>query len=299
MADKVIEFTPDTPTYNIKKMLRAGGNFHFHAGRYHFRTFLILRSNTHVECDEGAIFERGHYYGIMTTAFKSDTKFYQGEHDITWKGGTFIGNTNEKAGSLVHIFHAQNITFEDCTFLNCVTEHFVEIVASKMVYFINCTFKDHQLSIRHQDKEAMLIDFAKKSPLRVGTGIEPMYDGQHCNNIVIEGCTFENCRNGIGTHDISVGMNPIKHHSQIYIQHCKFIGHNIGKGIAILFLNSQTVRISDCEIDGFGSAIVLGKRKKGISPAGIPANNKDLKRCEILEIKRNKITRCLQDIQIQ
>lgn len=295
-AEKVKEITPRMSGHDIKKALKKGGNIHFQAGRYRIKSFLILKSNTKVTCDEGAIFERGHWFGILTTAFTSKTQFYQGEHDITWTGGTFVGDTIQTDGNMIHIFHAQKIIFRNCTFTNCKNGHFVDIVGSKLVYFINCTFQNHILTLKNQDWQAIMIDFAKKTPRRVGTGFERMYDGEHCTNIVFDGCTFKHTRNCIEM-TVSVGKFPCgKQHSNIIIQKCEIIGQNIGKGIGVHIVNVISATVRECHIDGFEYGVLIEKSKEGIDPRGVPGKVDDWKRTERVLIQETKFTRCLDDV---
>lgn len=284
----------------INNLFKKGGEFHFKKGVYSvYKIPLVLQNNMTVRCDDGVIFEKHVSKPMLQTNYNNSTKAFKGTHDVHWYGGTFIGNTNRALSNMVFIFHAKNIFFEGCTFKNCVALHFIEINASNMVYITRCNFKDHILNKSKQHKESIQIDFANYDGILEGTGKEAMYDGRHCTDIVIQECTFENCRNGVGTHTIAYDPNNDRHHRRIYIEHNKFIGHNLGLGMAVKILNMRYVRVADNEIDGYEKAVYINRMKVGHLPHGGTQENADYTRNIEVEVKRNKITRCLADIDIR
>lgn len=231
----------------------------FKAGTYNVSKPMLVRSDTTITCEAGVIFKRTHKDRMLEFYSAPSTTKYNGTHDVTWTGGTFIANTNSGTSNVIVLCHSKNITLKNITIEGCVGFHSIEINSSKKIKVVNCTIKNQTIVDDKDHKESIQLDFAYKAGLSIlGAKVDsPCYDATHCDNITISGCTFENCPNGIGTHTVYASE---KYHTDITIKDCKFIDI---KGNCVRLLGCKNVSI----INSPGK-IVIDKAKKGYSLDG-------------------------------
>lgn len=130
---------------------------------------------------------------------------YDGYRNITIEGGTWDCNYmnvegKENPGGFVgfRIGHVQNVTVKNVTFLNNLKSHFLEFAGAKDVLVTGCTFKGYWPDYEAGGQECIQIDSCLDY---IFPGYEP-FDGATCENITIEGNTFEDVFAGVGSHSM-------------------------------------------------------------------------------------------------
>ena len=131
---------------------------------------------------------------------------YHGYHNVTIEGGTWDSNyescaDKEGEGGFVgfRIGHATNVKIKDVTFLNNLKSHFLELAGVKDVFVTGCTFRGYWKGYELGGQECIQLDVCRD---RIFPGYQP-YDGTACENVRIEGNTFENVCAGVGSHSMS------------------------------------------------------------------------------------------------
>ena len=131
---------------------------------------------------------------------------YHGYRNITIEGGTWDSNyescaDKEGDGGFVgfRIGHATNVKIKDVTFLNNLKSHFLELAGVKDVVVTGCTFRGYWKGYELGGQECIQLDVCRD---RIFPGYQP-YDGTVCENVRIEGNTFENVFAGVGSHSMS------------------------------------------------------------------------------------------------
>lgn len=186
------------------------------AGTYYISRELKIYSNTYLKLDSAAKIVRINESNYLFTNGSDDGVNgggYSRSHDITVDGGTWDGhitNTNIAKG-LAKIWHAKNINILNSKFENCCGAHFIVMEGVANVNVLNTKFSNFyeftagDAEYRRQTKakqsyraaEALHIDYVSKNP----NDPSPPADGTPSKNIVVNGCTFDNCASGVGTHN--------------------------------------------------------------------------------------------------
>lgn len=261
---------PSLTTKQINKALKENRYVEFNAGVYDLVKPLIVYSNTDVVCQPGVVFKRRHKGRMVQLYVTSDTTKYNGTHDVTWTGGTFVADTNSANANIITLFHSKDIRFKDLHISGCRGLHSIEVNACKSVVIDNCFIAEQTSKDKDTFREAIQIDFANKDGLSISgaDGKSPCYDGTHCDGITITGCTFFNCPNGIGTHTVS---EKEKYHTNVVIENCSFD--------AISYKDVQLCGVDGCTIDSDGSVWLLTKNTCHLNSGG---------KKKLVEPRRNK-----------
>lgn len=212
---------PTFTTKKINKELKENRYVEFKTGVYELTKPLIVYSNTDVVCQPGVVFKRRHKGRMVQLYVTPDTIKYNGTHDVTWTGGTFVADTNLANANVITLFHSKDIRLKDLYISGCRGLHSIEVNACKNVVIGNCFIAEQTSKDKETFREAIQIDFANKDGLSISgaDSNSPCYDGTHCSGITITNCTFLNCPNGIGTHTVS---EKEKYHTDIMIEDCFF-----------------------------------------------------------------------------
>lgn len=130
---------------------------------------------------------------------------YSGYRNVTIEGGTWDCNyasckNKEAAGGFVgfRIGHATNVTVKNVTFLNNLKSHFLEFAGVKNAKVTGCRFSGYWTPYELGGQECIQIDACEDN---IFPGYQP-FDGTVCENIVIQGNTFENVFAGVGSHSM-------------------------------------------------------------------------------------------------
>lgn len=249
------------PSFSVDKInsyFQKYKNITFKAGTYNITKMMTIYSDTKVTCEPGVIFNRSCRYQMLEMAASEDVLGYDGTHDVTWTGGTFVASAQDEDAIVIVLYHCKNITLNDIVVDGCRGYHSIECNSSQNVHINNCTFKNQTSVVGTDYREAVQIDFAYQLgyPYRGSTGA-PANDGTHCKDIYITGCTFENVPNGIGTHTV---YKDAVYHENINISDCVF--RNIERN-GIQLLSMKDVTITNCP-----THIELQKRTKGYTLDG-------------------------------
>lgn len=137
---------------------------------------------------------------------------YDGYRNVTIEGGTWdinfetIPNKEEPGGCTgFRLGHATNVLIKDVTLLNSLKSHLVELAGIKNARITGCTFSGYWLPYEGGAQECIQMDICHEKYF-------PNYspsDRSVCENIYIEGNTFENAFAGVGCHSMSFGK-PFK-----------------------------------------------------------------------------------------
>ena len=240
-VDKINEYFKKYKTITFKK------------GTYNISKMMTVHSGTTVTCESGVIFKRSCQYQMLEMAASENLKGYEGTHDVTWTGGTFLANTRADDAIVIVLYHCKNITFKNITVDGCRGYHSIECNSSQNVRIENCTFKNQSSLEGVTYREAIQIDFAYQLgyPYR-GTKNAPANDGTHCKDIFITNCTFDHCPNGIGTHTV---YESEVYHENIQISNCKFSN--------IEFYGIQLYGMKDVKVTNCKTTIGVLKKTKG------------------------------------
>ena len=193
---------------------------------------------------------------------------YHGYHNVTIEGGTWDSNyescaDKENGGGFVgfRIGHATNVTIKDVTFLNNLKSHFLELAGVKDALVTGCTFRGYWKKYELGGQECIQIDVCRD---RIFPGYEP-YDSTVCENIRIEGNTFEDVFAGVGSHSMAFG-SPYKN---ISIIGNKF--RNIKKR-AVWCLNYENSTVENNTMENVGGGIYVRSMYSKNTTPGIRRN---------------------------
>ena len=207
------------------------------AGTYSIGSTLRLHRNTRIELDDDAVLQLTLITGPMfINGEKGNSTYatgYNGDGNIQFIGGTIDLYNNiltptpvtEYGGQAFALAHAENIRIERVTIKNGQNTHYIEINSCKNVRIVNNQFLD-EIVTGTALYEVIQIDMA----IQQGFPLFGGYDLTPCDDIVIEGNTFENCHTAVGTHTSSYDANGKQVlHSNIRvinnkIKNCSFHG---------------------------------------------------------------------------
>lgn len=211
--------------------LIGGGTLHVPKGTYSVGYFL-LESNSHLQLDNEAVL-KAQLPVIASNFLAEETHIggYNGRSNIKISGGTIDANGyHVSAGTPIQFGHCHDIVIENVRFINTVDDHALELVGVNRAVIDNCRFEGYvnKTGITKAYKEAIQIDFcasghgggglADMTPSKNVTvrkcyfggldsyyGVFPSAVGSHgetvflenpMDNIVVENCMIDGCRNG-------------------------------------------------------------------------------------------------------
>jgi len=266
---------PSFSTQKINKALKENRYVEFEVGLYELTKPLIVYSNTDIVCQSGVVLKRRHKGRMMQLYVTPDTVKYNGTHDVTWTGGTFVADTNSANANVITLFHGQEIRLKDLYVTGCRGLHSIEINACKNVLISGCTITMQSAKNGEDFREAIQIDFANKDGLSISgaDGNSPCYDGTHCQNIEIKKTTIFSCPNGIGTHTVSEKED---YHRNINIHGCVFI--------EISFRDIQLFGMKDVTIFDNCAAVYVGVKDKCHVNSGGKKKLPEPRRCKGIKI---------------
>lgn len=248
----------------IQEAVDKNSNVFIPAGLFKIKTSIQVPSNTHILMHKDAIIQRN--ADIKSIFINKSTGViggYDANENITIEGGTLDGNylafpdgTAREYGQIV-LCHTKNSKIKRVTLKNQDRWHMIELNSSRDILIEDCLFSTY-VDIGAASSEALQIDAAISATQMPMTQGAP-YDKTTCQNITIRNNTFDNVKDGIGTHS----SEALKLHKNIKIQGNTFIN---GKGLAVKGLNWTDVTIENND---------LRQQKNGIqlTLAGASAEN--------------------------
>ena len=129
------------------------------------------------------------------TAVNKGDKGYAANINISIEGGTLDGNGT--SNTMIKVTHATNFSMIGTEVCNLRNAHMMEVAAVDGLQIRSCTFKDQVLDNTGDNVgyEAIQLDIPKSGHI-VGARSEAL----NMKRVHIEGCIFNNCPRGIGSH---------------------------------------------------------------------------------------------------
>ena len=248
-------------TSEINNVLKNNKNITFTNAKYKIKDTLYFESDSIIDLN-GASLRRYCSKPILMTKCDANTKGYDGVRNVVIKNGTIEG-MNEcgySSSNLCALFHAQNIVFENVTFLDACGSHCIDIVGCNNVTVNNCKFLGYYTNNK-DFRESIQIDFAYAGGLPYFGEKSKCYDMTKCKNITISNCTFDKSKTypsqycAIGTHEQA---NDRTWHENINILNNTGHGNGVknGNGFFVRLMNFQNVTIKGNTVDNYGRFVV-------------------------------------------
>lgn len=218
---------------------------------------------------------------------EESTGGYEGYRNITIEGGTWDSNyevceNKEQPGGFVgfRIGHASHVLIKDVTFLNNLKSHFLEFGGVKDARVTGCTFRGYWKPYEAGGQECIQIDACRDF---IFPNYLP-YDGTTCEDIYIDGNTFEDVFAGVGSHSMMFD----RPYRNIRITNNTF--RNIRKR-AVWCLNYKDSEVSGNTMENVGGGVYVRSVYSGNTHLmeGQPADNTMNQQPENLVIRNNKI----------
>lgn len=246
---------------DINKYLKEDRIITFTKGTYKITETLYFHSDTIIDLN-GSSLRRYCSKPIMMSYATENTVGYDGVKNVIIKNGTIEGmnGLGFNSSNLCALFHANNIIFENITFLDSVGSHCLDIVGCSNVTVNNCKFLGY-CSFGHDFRESIQIDFAYAGGLPYYNAKAKTYDMTKCKNITVSNCEFGSSKSypsqycAIGTHEQA---NNNTWHENISIIHNKAHGNGLinGNGFFFRIMNFKDVIVKDNTVDNYGRFVV-------------------------------------------
>lgn len=172
---------------------------------YHLEVPLLIYSNTTLIAT-GATLVRGSSADNMIRNYSDGSVgVYGASSNISIIGGTWNANRSAFAANCTAIAfgHATNVLVSGATVTNVPAWHHIEVNTCQTAKILNCYF------IGGAEQAGTAIE-AVQIDLNVDMTQFPWFgpaDSTRCIDITVEGCYFQDCGTGVGTHSFSGGVN--------------------------------------------------------------------------------------------
>lgn len=229
----------------IKTAVGNGGKtVKFQPGHtYHISGMIRVPSNTTIDATGATIVEDMPGCTMLSQPDErcnnSKIKGYNAVHDITIKGGTWIGTKKTRAGAgskegykngcnVVNFLHAKNITIKDATLYNCYNAHIIELTGCK-----NCKNQNCNIGMTASGKAGFYYGSSNNGAIQLDACTAAVnnprgrtFDGTPCRNITISGCKIhyptgiecaQTVRGNKLTTNVKISNNKIWYHYKPYI----------------------------------------------------------------------------------
>lgn len=180
----------------------GGAEVYVPDGVYAIKTRVRIYSYTRLRLSPGATIIRAGAFTPMLIPGIGDVDGYDGVHDIEIIGGTWDGNQAQFSTQFTNLtfMHVRNVVIRDARIINNYNSHYIELNAARNAAVLNCYFSGFA-GVR--STEAIQLDLAKSSSQFPYYG---NYDNTPCDGILIQGCVFEDCDRGIGSHSATANV---------------------------------------------------------------------------------------------
>lgn len=221
----------------------GGGEVYIPAGTYALKATLLIYSNTRVRCDMGAKIIRAARISNLIRSGIGNVPAYDGVQNVEIIGGTWDFNAEQfpSPGSHFMFGHCENIIIRDATILNVYNNHHIEFNAVRGGRVLNCIIKGYYGT--RTATEAIQLDLMKSATQFSHYGL---YDNTTCDDILIQGCWFEDLCRGIGSHSATKGF----YHTNIRIvdNHFKNLTAHAILGYQYLYCDVIGNTFEDCQL---------------------------------------------------
>lgn len=242
----------------------------FQKGIYKITTTLSIPSNRTLYLN-GAVLRRHCSKPVFMTKADEKTTGYNGSCNIKIIDGTIEGMNGNKykysASNMVLLFHSNNVTLNNITFLDITGSHAIDIGGCKDTNIIGCKFLGYCTNDK-DFRETIQIDYAYEEGIPYFKEGSICYDDTHCDGVNITGCTFDKSSTyksqyiAIGTH---AQTDSEKYHRNINIK------HNIGRGNGLSpkshgffarLVNMRNVNIIGNVVSNYGRFVYIDSTPK-------------------------------------
>ncbi|WP_338210086.1 N-acetylmuramoyl-L-alanine amidase [Lactiplantibacillus paraxiangfangensis] len=226
--NKIMQQIINQHTKGVTTLYFPKGTYSFTAGA------VILHSNLILNFASGASFniDNGHFFAF---AYPSPRKGYNGGiNNVQWNNATFTGSSRNGQSSFTQSMnHAQNISFNNCTFYNCENPygHNLDIDGSRNITVQGSSFVGFNGDRNNEYKEAIQIDYADRYAMSYyvkndqyddlptynvhvsNNRFLPIWDGQkirtYAPNPIGEHITYQDGRTGVINHIYFIGNEVV------------------------------------------------------------------------------------------
>ncbi|MED9969809.1 MAG: Ig-like domain-containing protein [Ruminococcus sp.] len=167
---------------------------------------------------------------------------YAAYKNISITNGTLNGKN--RTNTLFKLAHCTNVKLTGTKFTTNNT-HFIEAAAVDGFTVKNCSFSDMDTSANMLNYEAIQVDILHTSHFNTYR-----MEDIPCKNVNVDGCTFNNCPRGVGSHT-SINNAP---HQNITVNNCKFTNM---KSAAVQFQGVENCKITNNTIDNTPRGIAV------------------------------------------
>ncbi|MGN1383276.1 MAG: hypothetical protein ACI4W2_10745 [Eubacterium sp.] len=172
---------------------------------YHISGMIRVPSNTTIDATGATIVEDKAGCTLLSQpddrVNSSKIKGYNAVHDITIKGGTWVGTKKTRADAaskegckegcnVVNFLHSKNITIKNATFYNCYNAHIIELTGCSNCKILNCS-----INLNENGKAGFYKGSANNGAIQLDACTSAAnnprgksFDGTACQNITISGC---------------------------------------------------------------------------------------------------------------
>lgn len=260
------------------------GTLYIKNGTYLINRRLYIPANTTIKMENNTVLLRGHGGGFFDNGEPyAETRGYDGPGNIHVIGGTLDNNYEEidkyptKQVNMVNLRHADNVSFENVTFRNSISNHVFDINGTRNLKLLNCTFEGYINLNGKPQAQAEAVQISEYIPGGIDGGV---VDGTPTRDVLIENCVFKRS-DQLGGFDVCIGNHITAHNvfnENIEVNNNIFEDCNIGirpykwnivKMTDNIFIkNDECIRISSVG-GGYGaSASDINGIPSGQSQAG-------------------------------
>lgn len=284
---------PSHTMKDIQRIIDSCEIIVFESGTYKITNTLHIPSDRIIHLGDAILRRYCSAPVFMTHATKSTTR-YNGAHDIKIFGGTIEGmnSLGLDPTNMVLLFHANNVSFLNTTFLDTVGSHAIDIGGCKDVYIVGCKFLGYK-SYGRDFREAIQIDFAYHGGIPYFDKNSACFDYTHCNNINIIGCRFDkSTRNpqyvAIGTHSQTITGH---YHDNINILNNVAVGNGCSNymGFFVRLANMCNVNIRNNIVSKYGRFVLIDSTINAYDSAGNKCGTSNDHGCKHIDITDNVV----------
>lgn len=256
------------PTDTITKLQDALNKYDvitFQKGTYKITQTLSIPSNRTLYLND-AVLRRYCSKPVFMTSSNEKTTGYNGACNINVIGGTIEGmngsSYNYKASNMFLLFHSNNVTLSNVTFLDITGSHAIDIGGCKNTNIVGCKFLGYCTNSK-DFRESIQIDYAYEEGIPYFKDGSACYDDTHCDDVNIIGCEFGKSLTypsqyiAIGSHAQTSTEN---YHKNINIKYNIANGNGISPkshGFFVRLVNMRNVNVIGNVVNNYGRFVLI------------------------------------------
>lgn len=256
------------PTDTMTKIQNALNKYDvitFQKGTYKITQTLSIPSNRTLHLND-AVLRRYCGRPVFMTASNEKTIEYNGACNIKVIGGTIEGMSgasyNYTPSNMFLLFHSNNVTLSNVTFLDITGSHAIDIGGCKDTNIVGCKFLGYY-SNNKDFRETIQIDYAYAEGIPYFKEGSACFDDTHCDGVNIIGCEFNKSSSfksqyiAIGTHAQTSTAN---YHNNINIKYNIAKGSGLSPkshGFFVRLVNMRNVNIIGNVVSNYGRMVLI------------------------------------------